>query len=110
VVITVGIDLAAQDKDTAACRIEWSGGGASVSVPDVGLADDALVDRVISGDRVGIDAPFGCPDEFVRRSSPTPTLADSRPPSASGSGTGRPTATSSSTRACRCRSHLIGSR
>jgi predicted nuclease with RNAse H fold len=64
-VLTVGIDLAAQDKDTAACQIEWSQGAASVSVPDVGLSDDALVDRVTSGDRVGIDAPFGWPDEFV---------------------------------------------
>jgi hypothetical protein len=48
-VITVGIDLAAQDKATAACRIEWSGGEASVSVPELGLSDDALVDRVTSG-------------------------------------------------------------
>jgi predicted nuclease with RNAse H fold len=64
-VITVGIDLAAQDKDTAACQIEWSGGEASVSVPELGLSDDALVDRVTSGDRVGIDAPFGWPDEFA---------------------------------------------
>jgi hypothetical protein len=64
-VITVGIDLAAQDKDTAACQIEWSGGEASVSVPELGLSDDALVDRVTSRDRVGIDASFGWPDEFA---------------------------------------------
>ncbi len=66
---TIGIDLAAQDKNTAACTIRWSSGLASVAPPRVGLAggisEESLVDAVRSGTWLGIDSPFGWPAIFV---------------------------------------------
>jgi predicted nuclease with RNAse H fold len=62
---TLGIDLAAQAKNTAACLVEWSRNNARVSSLEVGLSDEALLDLVDGADKVGIDAPFGWPDEFV---------------------------------------------
>lgn len=65
---TLGIDLASQPKDTAACRIEWrnDGPGRVLDISDR-MTDAALLELV--GDptvtRVGIDAPFGWPLEFV---------------------------------------------
>jgi hypothetical protein len=69
--ITLGIDLAAQDKNTAACRMTWS--------QDVGTVDKVfggdecsdksllllIVSVVRAGGTVGIDAPFGWPDAFL---------------------------------------------
>ncbi len=63
--ITLGIDLAAQAKKTAACLIEWEGGEASVTFLSLGLGDLELLDLSEQADKVGIDAPFGWPDEFV---------------------------------------------
>ena len=63
---TVGIDLAAQDKGTASCAIEWSKRTAKISVPQVGRSDDALVDDLAGTDVAGIDAPFGWPEPFAR--------------------------------------------
>jgi Protein of unknown function (DUF429) len=62
---TVGVDLAAQDKNTAVCVVEWRRGGPRVEVPGVGLDDDALLDAVCGSDRAGIDAPFGWPQAFA---------------------------------------------
>ena len=64
---TLGIDLAAQAKETAACVIEWRSAPATVIALHVGL-DDAAIDRLIHEHRpvkVGIDAPFGWPAAFV---------------------------------------------
>jgi predicted nuclease with RNAse H fold len=66
---TAGIDLAAQPEKTAACVLEWSEGRATV-IELLPTADDAqlleLVATLRDGDKVGIDAPFGWPDAFVR--------------------------------------------
>ena len=67
VVRTLGIDLASQPTNTAACLVEW---GDSTRPPRVhpplkGLDDDALVALCEDVDAVGIDAPFGWPDAFV---------------------------------------------
>jgi hypothetical protein len=63
---TLGIDLAAQPANTAACLIRWPGQGRpGVAEPPVaGLDDEALVIRMLDADRIGIDAPFGWPDAF----------------------------------------------
>lgn len=67
--VTAGIDLASQPKDTAVCVIDWSDAGAPafVSLYSTGWTDDDLMG--VMGDpevdRVGIDAPFGWPVEFV---------------------------------------------
>lgn len=82
---TLGIDLASQPKNTGLCVIEWSPGGARVSVLVRGtwngtaLHDKLLLNSIIgmwgmdSGDwgesgapvMTAIDAPFGWPDPFV---------------------------------------------
>lgn len=66
---TAGIDLASQAEDTAVCVIDWSEPGSpSQVVPwSKGWDDDQLMEvlRDPSIDRVGIDAPFGWPIEFV---------------------------------------------
>ncbi|RPA06255.1 DUF429 domain-containing protein [Gordonia sp. OPL2] len=62
---TVGVDLAASPKLTAAASVEWSSGAARLT--DLVLpADDGRIRELASGaDRIGIDAPFGWPDDFV---------------------------------------------
>ena len=62
---TVGIDLAAQPANTSACTVEWGPGRPIVSQIRSGLDDDALLEAIGGADKVGIDAPFGWPDEFV---------------------------------------------
>jgi predicted nuclease with RNAse H fold len=62
---TAGVDLAAQDKNTAVCVVEWGSGGPRVELPRVGLDDDALLDVICDCDRAGIDAPFGWPQAFA---------------------------------------------
>lgn len=62
---TLGIDLAAQPGNTSACAIEWGAGVPVVSDLRSGLDDDALLEAIADADKVGIDAPFGWPDEFI---------------------------------------------
>lgn len=65
---TLGIDLAAQDRDTAVCLIQWPADG-SAEVLWVEAArvctDDALVAWMGQADEVGIDAPMGWPSALV---------------------------------------------
>src|SRR6185312_12819365 len=63
---TLGIDLAAQPANTSACAIDWGPGTPVVSDLSSGLDDTALLDAIDGADKVGIDAPFGWPDDFVR--------------------------------------------
>ncbi len=63
--ITLGIDLSSQPKNTAACRIDWTNGySAKVEAPFL-QCDDAKLDELIGDSEVvGIDAPFGWPGAF----------------------------------------------
>jgi hypothetical protein len=69
--ITLGIDLAAQDKNTAACRMTWSQDVGTVDkvFDSQDCSDEKLLDLIVSvvraGGTVGIDAPFGWPDAFL---------------------------------------------
>jgi predicted nuclease with RNAse H fold len=67
VVITVGIDVAAQPERTAGCWIRWDNGVGTVEQVEQPLADDRL--RSILADdsvnKVGIDVPLGWPTAFV---------------------------------------------
>jgi hypothetical protein len=69
--LTLGIDLSADARKTAACLVEWEGGEARVHRPLLGFKDPALLDLMAgqSGcrqpDWIGIDAPFGWPAPFV---------------------------------------------
>lgn len=69
--LTLGVDLSADARKTAACLIAWQAGEARVQRPVLGLKDGALLDLMAGGnghpapDWVGIDAPFGWPAPFV---------------------------------------------
>lgn len=62
---TLGIDLAAQPSNTSACAIDWETGPPVVADLRAGLDDEALLTAIAEAEKVGIDAPFGWPDEFV---------------------------------------------
>ena len=64
---TIGVDLAAQARETAACVLVWRDDRAEIAYLDAGLLDDALVALVTTRTptKVAIDAPFGWPDAFV---------------------------------------------
>jgi hypothetical protein len=64
-VLTVGIDLAAEDTNTAVARIQWSGTEACVEDVRVGAGDDLLVDAASTSDKAGVDCPFGWPSPFI---------------------------------------------
>ncbi len=63
---TLGIDLSAQPKNTAAWLLTWRNGRAVTErVITNGLTDAALLALMDEADRVAIDAPFGWPEAFV---------------------------------------------
>ena len=68
---TLGVDLSADPRKTAACLVEWDNGSAQVHRPVLGLDDDSLLSRLLGEDEhelpdwTGIDAPFGWPQLFV---------------------------------------------
>jgi predicted nuclease with RNAse H fold len=62
-VLTLGIDLASQPRQTAACTVDWSSGELRVSA---GWDDAALLQEFARADKVGIDAPLGWPEPFLR--------------------------------------------
>lgn len=76
-VLTLGIDLASQARDTGVCAVRWQGGSAEIVLLAVGAAggaafDDAwLTEAAVGGrglpvaDKVAVDAPFGWPAPFV---------------------------------------------
>ena len=62
---TVGVDLSASPDKTAVAVLDWHHGGAELIDLVVG-ADDSTIRRLADGaTRIGIDSPFGWPDEFV---------------------------------------------
>jgi predicted nuclease with RNAse H fold len=62
---TLGIDLSADPKKTAACSIVWARGRAHVESVALGLVNDELLEQMDDADWVGIDAPFGWPLAFL---------------------------------------------
>jgi hypothetical protein len=62
---TLGIDLAAQDKKTAWCAIDWAPESVLVEAPVVGGPGEELMEVMCAADWIGIDAPFGWPDAMV---------------------------------------------
>lgn len=64
--ITLGIDLASDPKNTAICRIAWGRGRAVVEQMAVDQEDADLLHAMRDTDKVGIDAPFGWPVDFVK--------------------------------------------
>lgn len=64
--ITAGIDLAAEPKGTALALIEFKEGLAKLVYLEQGLGDEALLDKTINADKIGIDCAFGWPIEFAK--------------------------------------------
>jgi predicted nuclease with RNAse H fold len=62
---TLGIDLAAQPANTSVCAIDWGPSAPVLSDLRAGLNDEDLLEAISEADKVGIDAPFGWPDDFV---------------------------------------------
>lgn len=64
--LTVGVDLASQDKKTALCVIDWDAG--RVVRLQVGVSDEEIVDATTAPgvEKLAIDAPLGWPEPFVR--------------------------------------------
>lgn len=64
---TLGIDLAAQAKQTALCLLTWGEEQAAIETLVVGADDAAILELIRSEEpsKVAIDAPFGWPAMFV---------------------------------------------
>ena len=62
---TLGVDLASQNKTTAACVLRWRADAVEIADLREGVDDDAIVSLAGSVDAIGIDAPFGWPVGFV---------------------------------------------
>jgi predicted nuclease with RNAse H fold len=64
-VLTVGVDLAAEPRNTAVARIRWTQTSAEVQAVGVGADDPMLVAEIAASDKAGIDCPLGWPRRFV---------------------------------------------
>ncbi|MGC4816825.1 DUF429 domain-containing protein [Micromonospora sp. DT63] len=63
--LTAGIDLAAEDTNTAVAWIRWTPTGAVLEELVIGAGDDELLRAASSADKAGIDCPLGWPEPFV---------------------------------------------
>lgn len=63
---TLGIDLAAEPKNTAVAWVQWDGDHARVTDLYSGATDDELVRGMTAASKSGIDCPLGWPREFIR--------------------------------------------
>ncbi len=67
--VTLGVDLAAQDADTGICRVRWADREAAVELAQRGASDEQILDEaraaVAAGGAVGVDAPLGWPAAFA---------------------------------------------
>lgn len=66
VLLTLGIDLASQNRDTAMCAIQWVSGRALVQRPQENVGDEEILRAMSAADWVGIDAPFGWPAQMTQ--------------------------------------------
>lgn len=62
--LTLGIDLAAQPKFTAAAFVNWAE-TVEIEGPYTHLDDQRLLKLIARADRVGIDVPLGWPQAFI---------------------------------------------
>jgi predicted nuclease with RNAse H fold len=64
--ISAGIDLAAEPRGTALAILEFTNNKANLLYLEQGLDDQALIDKTINADKIGIDCAFGWPIEFAK--------------------------------------------
>jgi predicted nuclease with RNAse H fold len=62
---TLGVDLAAATRKTAAAVIEWASGSARLIHLSLNVTDEQIVDLFGSTNMTGIDCPVGWPDAFL---------------------------------------------
>jgi hypothetical protein len=62
---TVGVDLAAQPRDTAVASIQWHEAGAQVTGLQLNAVDRLVLDLVSTADKAGVNSPFGWRSTFV---------------------------------------------
>lgn len=62
---TLGVDLAAATRKTAAAVIDWTNGGARLVHLSLDVTDQEIVELFGSTDMTGIDCPVGWPDAFL---------------------------------------------
>ena len=62
---TLGVDLAAATRKTAAAVLEWGDGGARLAHLALDVGDEEIVRLFGSSDMTGIDCPVGWPDAFL---------------------------------------------
>lgn len=63
--LTIGVDLSAQDTKTCMASIEWKGGRARVIELQSRVSNLTIVSAAAGADKIGIDCPFGWPTAFV---------------------------------------------
>lgn len=63
--ITLGIDLAADEKKTGVATIEWGPRKATITNVVVGADNQSLIDGIAEADKTGIDCPLGWPQKFI---------------------------------------------
>jgi len=64
-VLSVGIDLSSQDRDTALCALRWEGSGARVEHLEQDLDNQQLLSWMHDATVSGLDAPFGWPERLL---------------------------------------------
>lgn len=64
--ISAGIDLAAEPKGTALAILEFEKNKAKLVFLEQGLDDQALINKTINAEKIGIDCAFGWPIEFAK--------------------------------------------
>ncbi|KQR75383.1 hypothetical protein ASF98_06030 [Arthrobacter sp. Leaf337] len=62
---TLGVDLAAATRKTAAAVLEWTQGGARLVHLSLDVTDEEIVELFGASDMTGIDCPVGWPDALV---------------------------------------------
>lgn len=63
--ITVGLDLASDPRNTAMAVVDWASRTPRVVSVEVGVDDELIVDTARHASRVGIDCPFGWPGDYI---------------------------------------------
>ncbi len=63
--LSVGVDLSAEEPNTWLASLEWGSGGAEVVALERAVGNARIVEVAVGADKVGIDCPFGWPAPFV---------------------------------------------
>ena len=64
--ITLGVDFAAQPKNTALCQMHWQHDRAEVDLLERNVSDQRILSLSETAHKVGLDVPFGWPLAFVK--------------------------------------------